>query len=221
MEKQLIYDFLSDLSANNSKEWMHANKKRYQQAKNIWLAEIGKILDRLSQYEPSFAAIEPKKTILRITNNRRFHPDKPLYRDNFGCAPVANMFEPSFYIHISPTESFIGGGLHRPPKENLEKVRAAVDYDGERLKALIQTDEFQHFYGGFSHDPHMLKSSPRAYSVDHPHIDLLRRKSFTAIRPLSQAEFVAEDFVDLAEQAYLTVKPFNDYFKQAIEFEMA
>lgn len=219
MNKQLILDFLSDLSANNSKEWMHANKKRYQEAKTIWISEVEQILQRLAKHDAAFERVEPKRTLMRITNNRRFHPNKPLYRDNFACAPVDDMFKPSFYIHISPTESFIGGGLYRPPTENLHKVRAAIDYDGERLKAIAATPDFQAFFGGLSEDSDQLKSSPRGYSVDHLHIDLLRRKNFTAIRPVSSEEFVSDEFINLAEEAFLTLKPMNDYLLQAIEFE--
>lgn len=219
MGKQEIYDFLTDLSANNDKEWMHANKKRYQAAKSIFLAEVTQIIERFKQHDPSFAQIDPRKTLLRITNNRRFHPNKPLYRDNFGFAPVSDMYQPAFYLHVSPKETFVGGGLYKPLGPTLKKIRAGIDYDGNRLKDIVSSDKFTSFFGGLDEDADQLKSAPRGYDVRHPHIDLLRRKSFTAIRPLTQAEFISDDFVDLAEEAFLTLRPMTAYLSQAVDFE--
>jgi uncharacterized protein (TIGR02453 family) len=219
MQKQKIYDFLADLAANNSKDWMHANKKRYQEAKGIFLEEVTLLLDRFKQHSPEFEQVDPRKALLRITNNRRFHPNKPLYRDNFGFAPVSDMTKPAFYLHVSPKETFIGGGLYKPMGAVLKKIREGIDYDGDRLKGIVRSSAFTNLFGGLDDDPDQLKSAPRGYTVDHPHIDLLRRRSFTAIRPLTQAEFLSDHFLDLAEQAFLTLQPLNAYLRQAAEFE--
>lgn len=218
MEKQKIYDFLRDLSANNSKEWMDAHRKRYTEAREIWLDEIDRILHRLSRHNPNMSKIRAKDTVTRINNNRRFHPDKPIYKDNFAFSP-SGVNEPSFYIHISPAGSFIGGGLYHPDGEQLNKIRAAIDYNGEELKCIASTDEFLSFYGGIDDDNERLKTSPRGYTTDHPHIDLLQRKNFTAIRILSENEVISDGFIDLVEKAYLIVTPFNNYLQQAISFE--
>ncbi|MEL6591875.1 MAG: DUF2461 domain-containing protein [Bacteroidota bacterium] len=220
MSKQFILDFLRDLAANNNKDWMHEHKKRYLKAKGLWIEEVAHVLNRLTPHEPEFANVIPKKTIMRITNNRRFHPDRPLYRDNFASAPVQDMNQPAFYMHISPGNCFIGGGLHRPPMEQIRKLRSAIDYDGENLQSILEGKDFQGFFGGLSDDPDALKSSPRGYDADHPQIELLRRKSFTAIRQISDEDFVGDGFVDLAEEAFLLLRPFNQYLQRAVEFDM-
>lgn len=198
---------------------MDEHRSRYHEAKQIWLDEIALILERIRKYDDQFETVEPKKTIMRINNNRQFHPDKPIYKDSFGCAPVQNMYEPSFYIHISPNESFIGGGLYKPPSATVKKMRSAIDYNGAELTKIVEDKKFQHFYGGWSDDPDILKTSPRGYDADHPQIELLRRKNFTAIRPLTQKEFLSSDFVDLAEQAFVTLQPMNQYLLEATTFE--
>lgn len=218
MSKKKIYDFLRDLTANNSKEWMDTNRKRYTEAKDIWLSEIELILHRLSAHETSFEKIKPKDTIMRINNNRRFQPDKPVYKDNFAFS-ASSMEEASFYIHISPQESFIGGGYYRPDTAILQKIRAAIDYNGDELKLIVSTPEFKHFYNGIAPDAEQLKTSPRGYSEDHAHIDLLRRKSFTAIRPLTEKEVISDHFIDIVEEAFTVIQPFNEYLLQAVRYE--
>lgn len=198
---------------------MDANRKRYQEAKKIWLAEIELILRRLVTHVPEFEQVRPKDTLMRITNNRRFHPDKPLYRDHFACSPGTDLTKPGFYIHISPSGSFIGGGVYRPPSAVLQKIREGIDYDGNRLKQILSSPPFTYMYTGLDPDEQMLKTAPRGFPKDHPHVDLLRRKSFTAITPLTEAQVLAEDFPALAERAFLSMQPLCDYLLQAVEFE--
>jgi uncharacterized protein (TIGR02453 family) len=219
MSKKQIFTFLRDLTANNSKEWMDANRKQYQLAKNTWLAEIDLILKRLAVHNPTLEQIKPKETIMRINNNRRFQPDKPLYKDNFGCSIGMGMSNPGFYIHLSPSGSFVGGGIYRPEKEVLQKIREAIDYDGARLRQLASTPPLTDFYGGLDEDDQALKTAPRDFPKDHPEIDLLRRKNFTAIRALSEKEIISDDFPELMEKAYLSLQPLCNYLTQAVNFE--
>lgn len=219
MSKKIIYEFLRDLSENNSKEWMHANKSYYHRAKERWLQEVEVLLHRLAKYDSRFEKVPPKKCIFRITNNRQFHKDRPLYRDNFGFAPVEDMYEPSIYVFVSPKETFVGGGLHKPPSKNLKKVREGIDYDGEKLREIIEGKDFKEFFGGLDHYDDHLKTGPRGYDYEHRNIDLLCYKSFTVRHPVSRKEFLSNDFVDIVEKAYLLLRPMNEYLHQAISFE--
>ena len=219
MSKNKIFAFLRDLSANNSKDWMDANRKRYHEAKAIWLEEIDLILRRLVTHDPTFEQIRPKETLMRITNNRRFQPDKPLYRDHFSCSPGTDLTQAGFYIHISPNGSFIGGGVYRPPADVLQKIREGIDYDGQRLKEIISSAPFIDMFSGLDEDEHQLKTAPRGFPKDHPHIDLLRRKSFTSIVPLTEEQVLAEEFPALAERAYVSLRPMCEYLNRAVNFE--
>lgn len=218
MSNRIIYDFLRDLTDNNSKEWMDEHRDRYQEARNHWIDQVSQILKRLEKYNPKFGKLDPKKTIMRINNNRMFHPDKPIYKGSFAFSPFG-MDEAAIYVHISPNSSFVGGGIHRPGSKTLKKLRAAFDYDGGKFKEVISAPAFKAFYGGLSEDEQELKTSPRAYSEDHEHIDLLRRKNFTAIRTLTQKEVNSSDFIGLVEEGYKTLLPFNAYLQKAIDFE--
>lgn len=219
VDKKYMFDFLEDLSNNNSKEWMDENRARYQKAKEIWLEEVDLILTRLAKHDPYFIQFQPKQTISRINNNRRFDQSKPLYKDYFNCMPM-NRDDRYAKIAIAAgvSWSFLGGGLYMPEKEPLEKMRQAVDYDGEVLKEIVQEPRFKAFFGGLSEDKNALKTAPRGYAKDHPHIDLLRRKSFTATVDLSPELVQSDHFVDHVEEAYLLLQPFNEYIEKAITF---
>jgi uncharacterized protein (TIGR02453 family) len=219
MNKRKIFDFLRDLRENNAKEWMDANRERYHEAKAIWLDEVALYLERLRKHDPKLIAVEPKGTIMRINNNNVFHPDKPTYKDSFGFDPHKGMNRPSFYLHVSPSGSFIAGGLWHPDRDQLKKVREAIDYDGQKLKLLMEQAAMQEFFGGFDADPDALKTSPRDYDIEHRHIDLLRRKNFTVMREVTQEEVLADDFIDTVERGFLTMQPMLAYLELAINFE--
>jgi uncharacterized protein (TIGR02453 family) len=216
-EKQYIFDFLDDLTRHNSKDWMDENRSRYETAKSYWLDEIAKMLDRLSQYDTNFERFEPKDTIMRITNNRMFHPEKPVYKTHFAFSPTKKKDEyaPIFFSYGSAS-SLIGGGIWRPNKDILKKVRVAIDYDGETLQNAITSKEFTDFFGGLQEDDQKLKSAPKGYDKAHPHIELLRYKNFTAAIEPTRKQLLNQELADIVEEVYLKLKPMNDFFHTAL-----
>lgn len=219
MSKRKIYDFLGDLRENNSKEWMDENRERYHEAKDSWLKEVAVYLERLKKYDPEIAALKPKQCIMRINNNNVFHPDKPTYKDSFGFDPYKGRGRVSFYFHLSPSGSFIAGGLYHPSPEQLRKMRAAIDYNGQQLLDIVNAPAFNDFFGGFSETEDALKTSPQGYDQAHEHIELLRLKNYVVLREVTQKEVIADDFVETIEKAYRLMQPFNAYLREAVEFE--
>ncbi|MGB3606910.1 MAG: DUF2461 domain-containing protein [Psychroserpens sp.] len=219
VQKEYIFRFLRDLRNNNSKDWMDANRDRYETAKACWLNEIEKILERLSKHDAHFSNVKPKDAIERINNNLMYHPEKPTYKDHFGCEPTSVNNKGAVYISVGPSHSFIGGGIHNPQKDILDKVRKAIDYDGKKLQNIIDSADIKDYFGGLSKDHKKLKTSPKGYSKDHKHIELLRRKDFTVIKQLTEDDVTGTNFIDIVEQAYLKMKPLNDYMSKAISVD--
>ena len=146
VSKRYILEFLKDLRHNNSKEWMDANRTRYHKAKECWSEEAALILKRLAQHDTAFAHVTPKATLSRINNNRRFHPDKPVYKDYFNCDPDKTQKDVSvLHLSVGPGTSFIGGGLWRPQKEALDQYRAAIDYNGAFFREIVEAPAVQQF----------------------------------------------------------------------------
>ncbi len=218
--KEYIFNFLRDLSNNNSKEWMDENRSRYETAKERWIEEVRLLLQRLSKHDSYFDGISPKSTLMRINNDIRFNPNKPIYKDYFTFSPMKKG-EPIAKIHLSTgiSWSFLGGGLYKPEKAELKKFRDAIDYDGDEFLEIINSKDFQGFFGGLSEDVDKLKTSPQGYPNDHEHIELLRYKSIIAQAKLTQKIVVSDGFVDYVEEAYLKLRPFTDYLIKVISVE--
>ncbi len=218
VDKAYIFKFLKDLKNNNSKEWMDENRDRYHTMKERWLYEIELILQRLSKHNSAFEKVNPKKTLSRINNNRRFHSDKPTYKDRITCSPAGRKAYDisTFFISIGPGESFIGGGIYHPQKEHLENIRAAIDYDGKQLTTILNNKDFISLYGSLNEYDDKLVTSPQNYDRNHKYIDLINNKSFTATINLTEEEVTGYNFIDLVEEAYLKFKPLDDFLVKAI-----
>lgn len=211
MNTKLILEFLSDLSANNSKAWMEQNRNRYTEVRNIWMTGVENFLMNLERFEERLQAVRPKETVHRINNNRRFQSDKPLYKDNFTFTPFMKIAPASYHLSISPGKSFVGGGLYRPSVDILSKVRQKIDLDGHLLEEILSDPKLTGYYGGLALKDEALKLAPLGYPKNHPRIELLKMKSFVVIRQLSDREVIESDLIELVEESFLIIKPMIDY----------
>jgi uncharacterized protein (TIGR02453 family) len=214
---KIVLDFLKDLSQNNSKEWMDDNRAQYMAAKELWLDQVQQILTMLGKYDDAyFSRIDPKSCISRITNNRMYNPNLPIYKDffTFSIMDKSDIFSP-LHISIGGENSFVGCGYHNPDKQTLKNIRDAIDYDGQSLKDILENTSFKEFFGGLSNYTEPLKTSPQGFAKDHPFVEYLRYKNYTAMHSFTQQEIEGDDFLKIVEQAYVLSEPFRVYLKKA------
>ena len=154
----------------------------------------------------------------RINNNLLFHPNAPTYKDNFGADLEAGKEQASFYVHVGLAENMAAGGFYKPPSAYLKRIRAAIDYDGERLRAIIDAPKFKHYFGGLL-DTGKLKTAPKGYSQDHPHIELLRHKSFAVTRHVEPETVVSDRYMDELVETFKAMQPLRKYLNRAMSVE--
>lgn len=210
--------FLSQLAENNSKEWMDANKKWYQDTRAEFLEDVEVFLKLLSELEPEFSTFKPKECVFRQNRDIRFSANKAPYKLNFGAyfSPGGKKSNgPGYYVQVQPDNSFFAGGIWMPPSDVLKKIRKEIDYSGAELKRIESELEFQKLFGEISGEK--LKTSPRDYDADHPYIEYLKLKSFTVTRPIADKDVDSGNYIHLAMEGFRKMKPFNDFLAQAIE----
>ena len=143
-----------------------------------------------------------------------FHPEKPIYKDHFGAGLDQESKQGDFYIHIGVSESFIAGGYYRPSSSILQSIRDAIDYNGEELKQILQQENFKRTFVDLIEDEQHT-NAPKGYSKDHPHIDLLKRKTFAVSKVLSREEVMGENFIRIVIETYKEMLPFRRYLNKA------
>lgn len=214
MDFRRTYDFLERLQRNNTKEWMDAHRKEYHAIRDNHISWLNHLNEAFAKIDPEYFDTPGKKAINRINNNLMFHPNKPIYKDHIGAGLDQKTKQGDFYIEIGLTHNLIAGGYWRPKKEILDSIREAIDYNGEELKAIIEKPSFNNLFGGLWEDD-KLKTAPKGYSKDHPHIDLLRNKTFAVEITLSRKRVLASDFEVYLIEVYREMLPFRRYLREA------
>ncbi len=154
--------FYDELAANNTRDWWHANKRRYED-------EVRRPMELLLQ-DVSDDFGEAK--LFRPNRDTRFSNDKTPYKTNI--AAVIHLDDGgSVYVSLGAEGLHVGGGAYHPERPRLARLREAIadDRTGAELERIV-ADLRKAKADVTAHD--VLKTAPRGYPKDHPRIDLLR-----------------------------------------------
>ncbi len=207
--------FLKELQENNSKEWMDANRKWYREVRKDYVQWLDEMNVTLAAIDNEYYDTPGKRGINRINNNLLFHPQKHVYKDHFGAGLDKRPNTGDFYVEIGIDRCIFAGGLWRPDAQVLRSLRDAIDYDGEVLQKILNKKSFKRVFGELYKDER-LKTAPKGFSQDHPHIELLRNKTFAVVHEFSSKEVFESNFNSKLIKAYKEMLPFRRYLNRAI-----
>ena len=160
-------EFLRDLEANNDRDWFKQNRWRHEQF----------LLQPARALAADLAGFGDHH-IFRPWNDTRFHHRPPI-KEHLGM-PIGYHGAGGWYVELSLDGLVVAAGIHRPERDQLERIRRAIDtpVTARRLDRAIAAAEA----GGMTLNEPALTRAPRGYPADHPRLDLLRRKSLTVSR---------------------------------------
>lgn len=210
-----MFDFLRKLNKNNTKEWMDAHRQEYFEVRDFYIGWLNEMDIKLAAIDPDYSPTTGKQAINRVNNNLLFHPNKPIYKDYFGAGLDKEKGKSDFYIHLGINGSFVAGGFYKPKKEKLDSIRAAIDYNGDEFKKIINKPSFRRLFEELLEED-KLKTSPKGYDSNHQHIELLRNKTFAVKHDLTQEEILKEDFQQKLVEIYKEMLPFRNYLNEAV-----
>ncbi len=221
MLSQEAIQFIDDLKANNATEWMHAHKKRYEIFKKEYHAYIALLLDSMKPLDKSLENLEIKNCTFRINRDIRFSKNKDPYKTNIGVWMTTNKNRknsPGYYIHFEKGKSFIAGGIWYPEPNDLKTIRKEIEFFHEDLVKIVQEKNFVKEFSVLDYDENtVLKNAPKGFDPNHPAIEFLKLKSFTATQQIDDAAFSKENFADLISKKLIALQPLNKFLKRALE----
>lgn len=161
-----VVRFYEELAANNSRDWWHANKRRYERDVRAPLEHL------LEDLREEFGEAK----VFRPNRDTRFSRDKSPYKT--AAAAVVGQAHGgigTLYIQVSAEGLMVGGGAYMPATEQLARLRDAIadDRTGPELERIVASIRGN---GGEVGAHEQLKTAPRGYPADHPRIELLRFK---------------------------------------------
>lgn len=215
--------FLADLIANNNTEWMHENKKRYESYKKDYHNFITSVLTEMKPLDKSLEPLEVKNCTFRINRDIRFSKDKSPYKTNMGIWMSQNKNRknsPGYYIHYEKGNSFIAGGVWCPEPNELKLIRKEIEFFYDDLEAIVSNKNFKKEFNELDKsENNILKKAPKDFDPNHPAIEFLKLKSFTASSKIDDKLFTDKDFSKIIAQKLITLKPMNDFLSRALETE--
>jgi uncharacterized protein (TIGR02453 family) len=174
-------EFMTELDANNNREWFQAHKAEYQQhvlsPTRDFVFALGERLKTVSPGIRYDTRASGGGSILRIYRDLRFSVDKTPYNPNvrvvFWEGEGKRMENPSFFVRLQPDGVSLYAGLHVFPKPFLKAYREAVDDEtlGAELEAAMADVRGA---GDYTLGGEHYKRVPRGYDAEHPRADLLR-----------------------------------------------
>lgn len=211
--------FLSDLTANNDRDWFHAHKDEYAAAQAEFEALIRELITELRSFDDSVPACEPKALTFKLQRDTRFSRDKSPYNPAFRChissagkAPVPV----GYFLSIRPDgRSFLGGGLFADIfMDATQLIRTYLYENADEFLRIVNAPDFRR---EFRVDGTALKSVPKEYPTDCAVAEHLKNKSWYIEYPFD-AELLDDRaaFVRFAAEKYRLMKPFNDYLNRAL-----
>lgn len=215
-----LFAFLRELRQNNDRGWFQANRERYEaHVREPMLRFIAEFGPRLEAISPSLVA-DPRPvggSLFRIYRDIRFSRDKSPYKTHaaaqFRHEWGRDAHTPGFYLHLEPGDIFFGCGLWHPEPEPLRRVRDAIVAHPARWQRAISGKAFtaKWMLGGES-----VKRAPAGYDPEHPLIEHLKRKDYTARSGFTEEEACEARFLDHVAEVSQAAGPFLRFLASAL-----
>ncbi len=213
--------FIEDLKDNNSTDWMHANKKRYESFKKDYHTYIASLLEVMKPLDKSLEVLEIKNCTFRINRDIRFSKNKDPYKTNIGIWMSTNKNtknSPGYYVHYEKGASFIAGGVWCPEPSELKKIRKEIEFFQEDLYAIVADKNFKNEFSTLDRDVNnVLKNAPKGFDINHPAIEFLKLKSYTCSQKIEDSIFENKDFDTIISNKLIALKPLNQFLNRALD----
>lgn len=216
-----FFGFFRELAASNDRAWFEANKSRFKESVQAPMSEfIAAMAPRLARISKQFIA-DPRPhggSMFRIHRDVRFSKDKRPYKEHGACQfrhrLGRDVHAPGFYVHLGPSDVFVGAGLWMPDAEALLKVRTAIANKQAAWKRIVRDSRFVKTFGAVEGE--QLRRPPRGFDPLHPFIDDIRRKSFVVGCESSERAARSARFADDAGESFALARPFMSFLCSAL-----
>lgn len=209
------FDFLTNLSRNNNREWFDANKPRYQKVYDSFKAFHTELLALMKEHDQ----IE-KGRVYRIYRDVRFSKDKTPYKPylagNFKRA--THYLRGGYYFQIEPGNSFLAGGFFGPNSQDLLHIRKQLSQFPDPFFEVLENKEFENYFGSLKGEK--VKTSPKGFDKEDEAIKLIRHKQFYLEHSFTDEEVLDENFMLGLNNGFQRLRPFFDLMSEILTTDL-
>ncbi|KAG2217033.1 hypothetical protein INT45_003989 [Circinella minor] len=208
--------FIAELIADNSREFMHLNQKRWHTVRRDFMDFVKMLSEQLHEVDPTILIEEPRYAVYRQARDLRFSKDlipyKSYMKASFSRGGKRSPL-PGYTIVVRPNnETCVMAGVYDLSSQDLGSIRHNIIQNGDLLREALTLPIIKETFGrdGIAalDDKDKLKVAPKNIARDHPEIELLRFKSFIVSKTFSDLDVVSSGFLDKVLDVYEALVPF-------------
>ncbi|MCD7971916.1 MAG: DUF2461 domain-containing protein [Candidatus Azobacteroides sp.] len=215
----ILYDFIKRLIKNNNREWFQSHKEEFEEVKKVHEEFISWLISEISVFDEDIRGMQAKDCIFRIYRDVRFSPDKSPYKNHLGAYIASRGGRKSeragYYVHISPGESFVSGGIHAPQPKVLKAIREAVHDNIEEYLSITEEKEYKKYFTEFFGEP--LKTVPKGFPKDFEYADLLKNRHYSPTSPLADTIWKNPDCAAEILKRCKALYPYNRFMNFTVD----
>jgi uncharacterized protein (TIGR02453 family) len=220
MIQQDTLEFLSLLRNNNNKAWFDNHRDLYDKARANAYEFASGLLEKMTALDHSLHALSAKDCMFRINRDVRFSQDKSPYKSHMGIVLTQGGKKSglaSYYVHIEPGYSFVGGGVWMPEAAALSRIRKEIHYEWKAFQNILSHPSFMTNFRDLDKEPEtLLKKPPKGFDADDPGIAYLKLKSFTATRAIPDSQLTSPHLIDETLATFSALKPLLDFLSRGL-----
>lgn len=211
--------FLEDLEKNNSKEWFHENKKRYElEVKAPFKLFVDDLQATLQPFYPEID-LSDRTSIQRINRDVRFSKDKTPYKTQLGAMIMPggkkNIMVPGCHIVVNANYGLrVYSGVQGLNKEQLYRLRVYLKDHNMEFNRLIHERGFSSYYGEIKGEKNKrIDKEFQPFLEEQP---LILNKNFYWYTEIDRADFLNDRLIEMIRDAYEKTLPVNKWFEKVI-----
>ncbi len=216
IEKSTI-SFLRNLGKNNNREWFRAHRDEYEESRRNMLDATLYLISEIEKFDATVSGVDPEECLFRIHRDTRFSREKTPYKTNFGSFIKGGGRKTAgagYYLHISPGEHMVAGGIYMPPPEALLAIRRAIAADAGPLKKILASPQFKKEFGSLAGET--LATAPRGFPRDHREIELLKHKHYMVVKEIPEKEVLDPGFLRQCVRTFKAMSGLNGYINRLL-----
>lgn len=221
MDTQIIFDFISDLVANNNRDWFKQNRSRYDEAWQLFNEIVGQLIAEIGRFDSGVSYLTPKDCTYRIYRDVRFSQDKTPYKGHFAAninpAGKKAMYG-GYYVQFDPTHCELGSGAWWLPSQELRSLKRSIVDQLDLFESIVDEPDFKSICPviGLNH----LTRIPNGFPKDFPRPEFLLCKDFTCYTSIPKEQLPSERLPQYLAQKMALMKPYNDFLKENIQINL-
>jgi len=214
-----FYSFLKDVAAHNDREWFKLNRFRFDNDVFLPFKELTEqVIELMQQIDPDIQ-INFKQAAFRFYRDTRFSADKSPYKLWMGAAISRggrkNTRYPEIYFQFGPGENFIAGGLYRPDKEILFRIREKIAKNPAEFEAILTDKQIlKQFPDGFKGERNKRLPVKQWQVLAKQYPALLNKQFYTIIYYKPEDILNQADLPAFIVRHYQALQKFNDWLME-------